>query len=363
MNPLSIPTSLKDAVSAAKNAVGDGIRAGSDYHSANYLEEQRQNSIAYSQPPTVTSEVIGENPPDLPRAPRMGDFVDMVRRKSISRQSHFYTSIFPPNTLIDDYSDPETIEQISLYIEQASLPEMAIITMQTHATGIGIDIPYDKSFGQTVMTFVCDQDMVIKSFFDRWIMSIMNTPNGVFEYYDDYVIPELPVVVTDAALNPVYMVVFHNAYPKLINDMYLSSNSRDVNRIQVQFAYSQWRSYSIVSTSENSQSQISGIVPDQIREYGNAYSDTGYGVGNGYGENRYGTRSNYRKVPGIDQIALGTMLSVLGSNDKGTAAKRQSKGILREMSKPYKQRIMEMIPGSVRPLAGSVISQSSKGWF
>ena len=332
MSLLPFPNPSDAFKQIAKDAVGKAVGRESN---------RPQNPPSTS--PEVTSNREGVKPPQVPKAPSLGAFAGVVKRKSVSRQSHFYTCMYPPRTMEGLYSGKD-LEEISLYIEQAALPELAIIVNPNFATGLGIEMPVDKSYSETMMTFVCDQEMRLKSFFDRWIASIMQSQNGVFSYYDDYTVAELPLVITDAALRPVYMVVFYNAYPKLVNDVYLASNARDYNRVQVKFSYSHWRSFQI--TQPEQATNVSNIVPGSIREFAN----------------KFGIDFNF-DIPGIDQIGLGNILDVAFAKDKKAALKRQGKSILGEIAKPYRERIMEQIPGVLRPLGGSVVGQVTKGWL
>ena len=343
--PLIPPFPTANFIDTAKASVEDLVKSSTQFAFAKEKDIVSKQDAASKEATQVTPLNGQKSPPTIPKSPKLSKFISTVKNRSVSRQSHFYTVLPIPNSQTG-WANANMMEEISLYIEQAALPELAIATMPSFANGLAVEMPYDKAFGSTVWTFVCDQNMVIKSFFDRWINSTMQTYNGVFSYRDNYVVPELPLVITDAALNPVYMVVLYEAYPKLINDVYLASSERDYNRVQVQFTYSHWRSYLIQPTPQNVK-KASSLVPGSIREFAS----------------KFGIDFNFDSIPGIDQIGLGNVLDVLGAKDKKSALKKQGKGILSEFAKPYKEKVMDLLPGQVKQLGGSALGKFTKGWL
>ena len=348
-NPLDGAKNLMQKVTGGSNPaelVTKGIKTPPALSAA---QKNAGKSFSSSIGGMLGSGQSGKNTlPQIPPAPKLATFIEKLKTNSVSRQSHFYTSFTIPTSMGKSMIGKEKVqahvETVNLYIEQTSLPELALATVANPATGVNTEMPYEKMFGQVTMTFVCDQRMTVKSFFDRWIFSTMQTAGGVFEYYDKYRVKELPIVITDANLNPVYMVVLYNAYPKLVNDVYLASNGRDYNRVQVQFSYSQWRSFTIEQTPQTL-AKSNSIVPGVIKQIAGML----------------GISANFDSIPGIDQIGVGNVLEMIGKigtpgGVKGALLK-QGAGILSEMGKSAREKIMEALPGSVRQVGGSAMGQ------
>lgn len=297
------------------------------------------------------------------KAPPMADFVNAIKYESISKQNRYYAELGIPPIMFGDMN-PSELELICLYVEQAMFPEFALATQASRATSLQVELPYDKMFGNVSMTFICDRDMKIKSFFDSWAMGVMDNTGGVFKYYDDYVIPELNIYQYDEMSDVVYCVSLYNAYPKIVNDMILSSSSKDYNRFQVVFAYEQWKSWD-VSNFRNAASMFG--PPSGLDENGLESRNSAGGLANallGGGASTF--TGNFNSIPGIDSLGVTGMSSALGVLGKANnpqlmkdSLKRSGKSVVYEAMKPMKQQVLEQLPASVRQIGGSALQFGS----
>lgn len=191
---------------------------------------------------------------------QLANFIEHVRQSGVSKQSHYYVQLgVPPSIASSEVAS--SVGLFSLYVEQALLPEFVLATTLSKSNSVTTEFPVDKVFSPVTMTFLCDQGMEIKRFFDLWIKSSMISLGGVFNYYENFTLPELPIAILDDALTVRYVVVLYNAYPKLLNDVILASGSRDHNRFSVQFVYETWESFSFSANGEAVE------APEEVKQF------------------------------------------------------------------------------------------------
>ena len=278
--------------------------------------------------------------------PPLSEFVSTLKQSSVSKQAKYYVELGIPLFLIGKIP-AERLNLLNLYVEQAQFPEFVLATMPSRATGTVIELPYDKMYGSVAMTFTCDRDMKIKSFFDSWAGGIVNVRGGVFNYYDDYIIPELNIYQYNENLDTIYCVTLYNVYPKVVNDMLVAAASHEYNRFQVVFQYEHWKSWSITA-------------PAQVLKVG----------GSKYTAKRLmesimsGNIPNFDDLPGLDMLKMGGISSGLDLINKMKnpklmmdSLKRSGKSMLFEQLKPMKSQVLDLLPGSVKQIGGSAMGQ------
>jgi len=208
-------------------------------------------------------------------------FVSHIKNSGLAKQSHYVVEMIPPPFMAT--SDLSLVAKIPFYCEQTSFPEFALLTQTVKDAGLNREVVYDKAYGNVNMTFICDQEMLIKKFFDTWMEKIVVSKGGVFAYPDDYTVPSLTIGQLSQADNTVYIVELQNVYPKLVNDIQLSAQSRSYSNFIVSFTYSSWSSYSIAIPDA-----LTEVVPTQ-------------GVQVGTGSDPFATRKSEPKT-GVRQL-------------------------------------------------------------
>lgn len=195
------------------------------------------------------------------------EFMAEVRTRGVAARSHYVVDITPPVSLM---TSSDIVPVISLFCEQAMLPEFVLPTQSIKDGGINREVVYDKLYGQLSMTFMCDQQMVIKEFFDKWAMLPVKTDGGLFAYPASYIVPSMKIYQIDEAKQKVYGVEVKNVYPKIINDVVLSASDRALTSFQVVFAYETWAStryeFNVQQLQQGSQIDVidyNGVVRQQ----------------------------------------------------------------------------------------------------
>lgn len=129
-------------------------------------------------------------------------------------------------------------------------PEFALATDTVVDRGVNREVVYDKSYGNVTMTFTCDQEMLIKKFFDEWVQFAVQDNGGRFTYPDRYIADNIDLYQLNAAKDAAYAVVLKRVYPKVVNDIYVASNATTPSSFSVQFTYESWTSYQIPQETE-----------------------------------------------------------------------------------------------------------------
>lgn len=132
--------------------------------------------------------------------------------------------------------------------EVAEFPGRGFMNLDLRYYGPSFKIPYQTSYEDTTLTFLCRTGSFERQFFDDW-MQVINPLNTFdFNYRDEYfseidifqfadIENEDPNEDTSAA---VYFVTLHNAYPLLINPQPITWADDQFLRLAVSFTYTHW---------------------------------------------------------------------------------------------------------------------------
>lgn len=165
-------------------------------------------------------------------------FSTELKKRGIAKQSHYLIELMPPPF----YSTPLDESFIPLFCIQTQFPEVSLDTDTVNDNGLRREAVSGKSYGNISMVFACDQNMIIKSFFDRWVLGTVMSKGGVFAYPKEYTTPWIQIHQLNEVLDIVYSVRLVNCFPKAVDDVILTSNSRDFNTVRVKFVYESWDS-------------------------------------------------------------------------------------------------------------------------
>jgi hypothetical protein len=170
--------------------------------------------------------------------PSLQEFVYSFQ-KDIARANRFDVYIvIPPGINTTDTND----RTLSLRCEAAQLPGRTFSTTEQRTYGPIEKYPYLTTFTDLDLTFIVDDDMNQKQFFDNWLEFInpLNTNN--YKYKTDYVTDILinQYSVTDELT---YSARLIEAYPISINQLDLDWNSEGYHKLTVTFAYTRWEKF------------------------------------------------------------------------------------------------------------------------
>lgn len=159
----------------------------------------------------------------------------------IARQSRFDVSIPVPINVVPFLG---TTRLLRYRCETAELPGRTFATMEQKTYGPVEKFPYLTTYNDIDLTFIIDDNMETKVFFDAWLNYINPTYNYDFKYKESYA-TTITVNQYDVRNKPSYSVDLIEAYPISINQLSLDWNSDSIHKLTVTFAYTSWRNNSL----------------------------------------------------------------------------------------------------------------------
>jgi hypothetical protein len=162
-------------------------------------------------------------------------------KKDLARTNRFDVSIPVPLTMIPYVSSAKSL---NYRCESANLPGRTFATTEQRTYGPVEKFPYLNTYTDIDMTFIVDDDMSQKVFFDAWLNYINPLYNYNYRYKGDYatVVTVNQYDVTGALS---YSVNLYDAYPISMNQMDLEWASEGYHKLSVTFAYTYWQNNSI----------------------------------------------------------------------------------------------------------------------
>lgn len=167
-----------------------------------------------------------------------------VRTRGMSRANRFEVLITAP-ACVKNSSD----RLVSLYCDQASLPQTRIRTSQQQIFGPPSFHPQNAEYGGDNISFqfYLDADMQIKRFFDSWMDGIVNRRTGEVYFQDNYLCQGLTVAQLNQRDQETYKIKFEDLFPISVAPIQLDHGSNTVNRLNVTFTYRRWYEVDITS--------------------------------------------------------------------------------------------------------------------
>jgi len=128
--------------------------------------------------------------------------------------------------------------------ESTDLPGRAIATTTQKIYGPEEKFPYQTTFNDINLTFICTDKMEEKNFFDAWLEYINPSVTYNFKYKEKYAV-NLRINQYDVRNRVSYSVDLVEAFPIGINEMPLDWSSDGYHKLTVTFAYTKWRNNSV----------------------------------------------------------------------------------------------------------------------
>lgn len=193
-------------------------------------------------------------------------FIDRVRNTGLARTNRYEVSVMFPNN-----RDGELNSITTLFCDSVNLPGMNINTQPHIVFGEGREMPYGRMFDPVTLSFYMDSGLLIKQAFEDWMNMIVDKNSRAINYYNNY-ISEVVIAVENVDESNPYTVILHEAYPKTMNSIQLSSESRDIMRLNVTFAYKYWT----VESSAIAPTRSSEFLEEIFQDPQSVNTDTGY---------------------------------------------------------------------------------------
>jgi hypothetical protein len=161
--------------------------------------------------------------------------------KDLARTNKFDVQIPVPLTLIPYVSSAKSL---TYRCETAQLPGRTFATTEQRTYGPIEKYPYLNTYGDLDLTFIVDDDMNQKVFFDAWMNYINPLYNNNMRYKGDY---STTIVINqyDVTNKLTYSVNLIDAFPVSINQMDLNWGDDGYHKLSVTFAYTYWQNNSL----------------------------------------------------------------------------------------------------------------------
>jgi len=128
--------------------------------------------------------------------------------------------------------------------ESTDLPGRAIATTTQKIYGPEEKFPYQTTYNDINLTFICTDKMEEKNFFDAWLEYINPSVTFNFKYKEKYAV-NLRINQYDVRNRVSYSVDLVEAFPIGINELPLDWSSDGYHKLTVTFAYTKWRNNSV----------------------------------------------------------------------------------------------------------------------
>lgn len=134
---------------------------------------------------------------------------------------------------------------LNMRCEEANLPGRTLSTAELKIGSSPVEkYPYATTYNDIDLTFMLDDTMNHKVFFDSWMNYISPDYSWNLRYKEDYA-TTITINQYDAQNKKSYSVDLYEAYPISINQLDLSWASEGYHKLNVTFAYTSWKNNSI----------------------------------------------------------------------------------------------------------------------
>ena len=162
--------------------------------------------------------------------------------KELARPNKFDVNIPVPLTLIPYVNNAKNL----VYrCENANLPGRNFATVEQKIGSNPVEkYPYLTTFNDIDLTFIVDDDMNQRVFFDAWLNFINPQYNYNFRYKGDYA-TVITINQYDVTNQISYSINLYDAYPVSMNQLDLDWSSDGYHKLIVSFAYTYWQNNSL----------------------------------------------------------------------------------------------------------------------
>lgn len=173
----------------------------------------------------------------------ISNFLSRVRESGFSRLNRIAIVIKPPAELIDILNYKQKDDYLTYFAESVTIPGFEMLTTDLFLGGPPMSIPIRGNYREVNTTFLVDDDMRQKMFFDAWTNFVNPKENKFdFRYRDDY-IGEIDILqITEDGRSVSYGVRLYEVFPIGMGDVKGSWAEQEPVRLDVTFSYRYWRS-------------------------------------------------------------------------------------------------------------------------
>jgi hypothetical protein len=163
-------------------------------------------------------------------------------KKDLARPSRFDVVISTPLVMSPYVTDAR---KLTYRCESAQLPGRTFATAEQKIGSNPVEkYPYLTTYNDIDLTFIVDDDMSQKIFFDTWLELINPSFSYNYQYKSNYA-SIITINQYDLTNKLSYSIDLFDAYPVSVNQMDLDWSSDSNHKINVTFAYTRWQNNSL----------------------------------------------------------------------------------------------------------------------
>jgi hypothetical protein len=183
-------------------------------------------------------------------------------KKDVARPNRFDVSISCPLVLLPYVS---TARNLTYRCETAQLPGRTFATMEQKIGSNPIEkYPYLTTYSDIDLTFIMDDDMKQKNYFDLWLELINPSFTYNYQYKSNYA-SVITINQYDVSNQLTQSVALYDAYPISTTQLDLDWSANDAYHKQVvTFAYTRWQNNSLQNLGQRAGQQILTNVVSNI---------------------------------------------------------------------------------------------------
>jgi hypothetical protein len=153
---------------------------------------------------------------------------------------------FNAKNLINDPRD------IALLCDSVSIPGKQISTFEHQTVRQSKKIPYGTIHDDVSLGFLLTNDYYMKTLFDKWINSIVDTDKYCIAYKED-IVTDVIIQQLDEQDIPIYGIKLEGAFPVSMSEIAFSNESTSqIQKLNVSFAYDKYVPQGALSSTGSS---------------------------------------------------------------------------------------------------------------
>ena len=161
---------------------------------------------------------------------------------AFAKGNRYNVVIIPPTEL----TGHSALNRTQFLCEAISLPTKSLASTPQDIYGPPREIPYRETFTEAALSFILDDALTLKRFFDEWQTKIINPETGNVNYWNTFIgsimITRLPNDSGDfLGSGDRYKVELREAYPSVVGEIALGhTQGNDILKLSVTFKYRKW---------------------------------------------------------------------------------------------------------------------------
>jgi len=147
---------------------------------------------------------------------------------------------------------PTLGNDLSLLAKSVNLPNMDSKEISTNHWGFERSIISSIDYDAFYIDFLIDKNYEVRKGFESWYNDVFNKKKWQVNYFDDYNIPEVEIIVLNKQDEWIHNITLYNVYPIKLGPVQMAYGKSDYGEFNVTFKFWNWDSDStILSTPTN----------------------------------------------------------------------------------------------------------------